>query len=75
VAAAVDLRVVLEDHDLGVELELLGGEVDREARDPRLAHLRDPALIAVGEPRVDRVVRVEGREVLEVDVPGRGEVG
>ena len=40
-----------------------------------MAHLRDPALVAVGQARVDRVVRVEGREVLQVDVPGRGEVG
>ena len=75
VAAAVDLRVVLEDHDLGVELELLGGEVDGEAADARLGHLRDAPLVAVREARVDRVLRVEGREVLQVDVPGRGEVG
>jgi hypothetical protein len=44
VAAAVDLRVVLEDHDLGLEVELLRLTVDREARDARARQLRDAPL-------------------------------
>ena len=74
VAAGVDLRVVLEDLHLGVQLQLLGREIDREARDAALADLRDPARVAVGEARQDRVVRVERREVLQVDVTRGGEV-
>ena len=74
VAAGVDLRVVLEDLDLGVQLQLLRREIDREARDAALADLRDAALVTVGQARQDRVVRVERREVLQVDVTGGGEV-
>ena len=72
VAAAVDLGVVLEDPDLGVEVELLRLEVDREARDARLRHLRHAPLERQARRRA---VRVEAREVLQVDVAGLREVG
>ena len=65
------LGVVLEDPDLGVEIELLGLEVHREPRDPRPRDLRHAALER--QPR-RRAVRVEAREVLHVDVARLQEV-
>ena len=71
VAAAVDLGVVLEDPHLGAEVDLLGREVHREARDARTRHLGDAPVDAEAGRRA---LRVEAREVLDVDVARGGEV-